>query len=247
MKNSFLFGVHSVGEWLEAGPDRIEAILVAPRQAPRVERLLRLAEELKIPIEQIANGKLRALAGPRNPQGIAARVKPFPFADLDDVVASCERPAVLLALDGVTDPGNVGAIIRSAAFFGVAGVLLPSDRSASMTPVVERSAAGALSRVPVCQVNNLVTALRQLQERDFWVLASILGPNPTPSELELSGSIVAVVGSEGRGIRPSIRKLCDYRTSLPACGQWKGASLNVANFTGILLYEIQKQQVKTIG
>ena len=244
MKQSFLFGVHSVGEWLEAGPERIEAVLVTGRPAPRVERLVQLAKEQGIPVEEIAGGKLRALAGPRNPQGVAARVKPFPYADLDDVLATCEQPAMLLALDGVTDPGNLGAIIRSAAFFGVAAVLLPSDRSASMTPVVERSAAGALSRIPVCQVNNLVTALRDLQKRNFWVLASILGPNPTPSELDLSGSIVAVVGSEGRGIRPSIRKLCDYRTSLPASGTWKGASLNVANFTGILLYEIQKQQVK---
>jgi len=247
VKENFLFGIHSVGEWLRAGPERLEVLFVTDRPAPRVERLIALAHEQSIPVETIPMGKLRAMSQPRNPQGVAAKVKPFPYADLDHVVQNANHPSVLLALDGVTDPGNVGAIIRSAAFFGVTAILLPRNSSASMSPVVERSAAGALARVPICQVNNLVTTLRMLKENGYWVLGAILGPNPRPMELDLSDSIVAVVGSEGKGIRPAIRKLCDFRTALPASGTWKGASLNVSNFTGILLYEINKQQVITGG
>ena len=247
MKENYLFGIHSVGEWLRADPGRLEVLLVTDRPAPRVERLIALARENAIPIETVSMGKLRALSQPRNPQGVAARVKPFPYKDLDTVLQSVDKPGVLLALDGVTDPGNVGTIIRSAAFFGVTAILLPRNNSASMSPVVERSAAGALARLPICQVNNLVTTLRMLKEKEYWVLGAILGPNPKPMALDLSGPIVAVVGSEGKGIRPAIRKLCDLRTALPASGVWKGASLNVANFTSILLYEINKQQVITAG
>jgi 23S rRNA (guanosine2251-2'-O)-methyltransferase len=144
---------------------------------------------------------------------------------------------VVLALDGVTDPANLGAIIRSASFFAITAVVLPHDKSASITPVVEKTAAGGLAHVSVCQVNSLVRTLTNLQERGFSVLGTIPGPHPEPSSLDIKGPLVVVVGSEGKGIRPSVRRLCDLKTSLRYREQGT-RSLNVASFTSIILYEL---------
>jgi 23S rRNA (guanosine2251-2'-O)-methyltransferase len=239
MKDDLLIGVHSVGEWLGSAPERLIEILALPRPNERVSKLLRRAVVAQIPVKTVQPRDLKALAGPRNHQGIAALVKAFPYADLDEVLASAGPAPLLLGVDGVTDPGNLGAIIRSAAFFGAAAVLLPQDKSAPMTPVTERSAAGAAARMPLCRLNNMRREVERLQQKGFRVVASVVGPHPEPASLPLDGPIILLVGSEGKGLRAILRKVADYKTSLPTHGP---ESLNVSAFTSTLLYEAWRQR-----
>ena len=244
MTRDLLIGPHAVGEWLASSPERLEALLVAASPNDRIQALARQAAAANIPVEIVSTRHLQSLAEPKNPQGVAARVKPYAFADLDAVLAAAGGVPLVLAVDGVTDPGNLGALIRSAAFFGATAVLLPRDRSASITPVVERAAAGAVARIPICQVNSFVNALAGLREVGYSIVGGIVGPHPSPSGVDLRSPLVAVVGSEGSGIRPSVRRLCDLKVSLPSpAGAQRGpASLNVSAFTSILLYEIARQR-----
>ncbi len=236
---NMLFGIHSVGEWLRADPSRFESLLVAPGGNDRVQKLVNRARDCGIPVETLPKQRLQGMAGPRNAQGVGARVKPFPYADLDLVLEAVEVEPLLLIVDGVTDPGNLGAIIRSAAFFGVHAILLPRDRSAIIGPVVERSAAGAAATVPICQINSLLGALQMLLQRGFIGVASVVGGHPHPAEQDLTGPVVLMVGSEGKGLRPSLRKAATLKTSLPSVGP---ASLNVSAFAGVLLYEAARQR-----
>lgn len=238
-REPLLFGVHSVGEWLRGDPSRILSLLVTSDANPRVQRLIDRANENGIPVETVASQRLRQMAGPKNAQGVAARVSEFPFADLEAVLAAEAGMPRLLLVDGVTDPGNMGAIIRSAGFFGLTAVLLPRDRSAAISPVVERSAAGATATVPICQINSPLRAVERLQKEGFRVVASVVGPFPHPADLDLTGPLVLMVGSEGKGLRPSLRKVADLKTALQAVGP---ASLNVSAFSAVLLYEAARQQ-----
>lgn len=244
MKKDVIVGIHAISEWLEANPARLETVLQSGQGGERARRVVEQARAAGIAVERIDPKALRRLAEGRNPQGVAATVHPFPFASLDDVVEGAPSNARLLAVDGVTDPGNLGAIIRSAAFFGLNAVLLPRDRSAAITSVVERSAAGGAARIAICQENSLLRSAERLKKRGFRVMGAIVGPHPAPAELDFDGPILAIVGSEGRGIRPSLRRICDMKTSLPSLGP---ASLNVSAFTSILLYEIWRQDTARNG
>jgi 23S rRNA (guanosine2251-2'-O)-methyltransferase len=239
MNKDVLFGVHAVREWLTADPKRILAVMALPNPNDRVRRVLQRAQEAGVPIEEISRDALTRIAGPRNAQGIAARVAPFPFKDLDTVLADAGPSPMILVADGVTDPVNMGGILRNAAFFGVSAVLLPRDRSAALSPVVERTAAGAAARVPICRENSLLRSIESLKERGFRVFASVVGGHPLPKTHDLSGPIVLMVGSEGKGLRPSLRRVADGKTSLPSFGP---GSLNVAAFTSVLLYEACRQR-----
>ncbi len=228
MKGDTLVGIHAVEEWLDAEPPRISALLVGPGANDRVRRLIDRARERGISVRAIARADLERLAGQRNSQGVAAEVRPFPYAQLE----ACSGDTVLI-VDGVTDPQNFGAILRSAAFFKVGAVVVPMDRSAPVSPVVERTAAGAAARVPIVQAPSLVAAVESLKARGYRIVASIVGGHTHLAEADLSGPVALVVGSEGQGIRPSIRRLADQRVALPSDGL---ESLNVASFTSVLLY-----------
>ena len=238
MTDELIFGVHPVHEWLVSTPERLIKILVASEPSARVQECIALANAAGIPVQQSSNGALRKLAGGRNPKGIAAHMHPFRYARLPDILSKTEEP-FFLVVDGVTDPGNLGALIRSASFFGVDAVIVPGDRSAPINPVVERSAAGAVARIAICKANSLVRTLENLKEHGVRIVASVVGPHPAPSDVELRGPVALVVGSEGRGVRPSVRRLATDKTALPSS---KTNSLNVSAFTAVLLYEATKQR-----
>ena len=238
MPLDMLFGIHSVEEWLDADPKRISTVLVGPTTNPRVSALAERARIMGVTVRPIARPDLERLAGPRNCQGIAAEVHEFPFADLEACVAQTSEPLVLI-VDGVTDPQNLGAILRSAAFFQATAVVLPMDRSASITPVVERTAAGGAARVPICQAGSLVRTVERLQKGGLRVAAAVVGGSVELPTADLRGPLALVVGSEGQGIRPSVRKAADVRVSLKGTGL---ESLNVAGFTTVFLYEAIRQR-----
>jgi 23S rRNA (guanosine2251-2'-O)-methyltransferase len=238
MNAEFIFGVHPVHEWLESSPDRFIEVLVGAESSVRVLDCVKLAKAAGIPVKRVSNTELRRLSGGRNPKGVAAFVHPFRYGDLEDVLSAVDSP-LLLVVDGVTDPGNLGALIRSASFFGVDAVIVPGDRSAPINPVVERSAAGAVARMPICRANSLVRTLEELKSRDVRIVASVVGTHPAPADVNLSGAVALVVGSEGRGVRPSVRRLATEKTTLPAS---RTNSLNVSAFTAVLLYEATQQR-----
>jgi 23S rRNA (guanosine2251-2'-O)-methyltransferase len=184
----------------------------------------------------VAERVLTELAGTRDHQGVVARVEPFRYADAFELAAG---EPLLVALDQVTDPRNLGAVIRSADGAGASGVILPAHNSARVTPVVARSSAGAVEHLPVAVVPNLSRYLNEIKGPKLWVWAADAGGTPM-GEADLAGGLALVFGAEGKGIRPLVRKSCDGAVSIPLAGQVE--SLNVSVAAAVLLYEARRQR-----
>ena len=180
---------------------------------------------------------LTELAGTRDHQGVVARVEPFKYADAWELAAAPEP--LLVALDQVTDPRNLGAVIRSAEGAGATGVILPAHNSARVTPAVARSSAGAVEHLPVAVVPNLARFVKEVKGRDLWVYAADSTGTPM-AKMDLAGGVMLVFGAEGKGIRPLVRKMCDAAVSIPLAGQVE--SLNVSVAAAVLLYEARRQR-----
>jgi 23S rRNA (guanosine2251-2'-O)-methyltransferase len=179
---------------------------------------------------------LTELAGTRDHQGVVARVEPFRYVDAYELAAG---EPLLVALDQVTDPRNLGAVIRSAEGAGATGVILPAHNSARVTPAVARSSAGAVEHLPVAVVPNLARYLNEVKGSRLWVYAADAGGQPM-ADTDLSGGLFLVFGAEGKGIRPLVRRACDASVSIPLSGRVE--SLNVSVAAAVLLYEAQRQR-----
>jgi len=180
---------------------------------------------------------LNELAGTRDHQGVVARVAPFRYADAYELAAG--NDPLLVVLDQVTDPRNLGAVIRSAEGAGATGVILPAHNSARVTPVVARSSAGAVEHLPVAVVPNLARYLNEVKGPRLWVYAADAAGTPM-AEADLSGGLSLVFGAEGKGLRPLVRRACDATVSIPLAGRVE--SLNVSVAAAVLLYEAQRQR-----
>jgi 23S rRNA (guanosine2251-2'-O)-methyltransferase len=179
---------------------------------------------------------LTELAGTRDHQGVVARVEPFRYADAFELA---KGEPLLVALDQVTDPRNLGAVIRSAEGAGANGVILPAHNSARVTPVVARSSAGAVEHLPVAVVPNLARWLNEVKGPQLWVYAADAAGMPM-ADTDLAGGLTLVFGAEGKGIRPLVRRACDAAVSVPLSGQVE--SLNVSVAAAVLLYEARRQR-----
>jgi len=179
---------------------------------------------------------LTELAGTRDHQGVVARVEPFRYADAYELAAG---EPLLVALDQVTDPRNLGAVIRSAEGAGATGVILPAHNSARVTPAVARSSAGAVEHLPVAVVANLARYLNEVKGPRLWVWGAAADGSPM-AEADLSGGLTLVFGAEGKGLRPLVRKACDGMVAIPLAGQVE--SLNVSVAAAVLLYEAKRQR-----
>jgi 23S rRNA (guanosine2251-2'-O)-methyltransferase len=182
--------------------------------------------------------ELSEAAGTRDHQGVLAWCEPYRYGDAWELAAEA-RP-LLACLDQVTDPRNLGAVIRSAEGVGATGVVLPAHGSATVTPAVARSSAGAVEHLPVAVVPNLARYLGEVKSGDLWVYAAAGDGEQTMWEVDLSGGIAFVFGAEGKGIRPLVRRTCDAAVSIPLAG--KVESLNVSVATAVLLYEARRQR-----
>jgi 23S rRNA (guanosine2251-2'-O)-methyltransferase len=198
------------------------------------ERAARDAWERKPKV--VAERVLTDLVGTRDHQGVVARVEPFRYADAFELAAS---EPLLVCLDQVTDPRNLGAVCRSADGAGASGVILPAHNSARVTPAVCRSSAGAVEHLPVAVVPNLSRYLNEIKGPKLWVWAADAGGTPM-GEADLAGGLALVFGAEGKGIRPLVRKACDGAVSIPLAGQVE--SLNVSVAAAVLLYEARRQR-----
>ena len=220
------------------------ALHVWPRLDPddRIGEAVGLAAEAGIPVVEAGRAELDRLTGGASHQGLALRIRPYRYAHPNDLVVQAGEagePALIVALDGVTDPRNLGAVARSAAAFGGHGVLIPVRRSAGVTAGAWKSSAGALARIPVAQASNLAAALASYQEAGLFTVGLAAEGDTDISGLDLAdGPVVLVVGSEGRGLSRLTAQRCDVLARIPMLGA--AESLNAGVAAGIALYEVAR-------
>jgi len=238
-----LYGLHAVRALLERHPQRVRAVYLAEqRDDLRTQDIERLARAAGRPVHRIEARALRQRLGPAAHQGVLAEIDPLPPWNEDALLtALAMAPAPLvLALDGVQDPHNLGACLRTADACGVLTVLVPRDRAAHLTPVARKVAAGAAETIPVTVVTNLARTLQLLKQAGLWVIGADAAAPMRADEADLTGPRVLVLGAEGEGLRHLTRQHCDYRVRLPQLGAVE--SLNVSVAAGMLLYEAVRQR-----
>ncbi len=240
----YVCGAHSVLAALERGPERVKRLFVAGgRRGRRAAEAVLLAESRSIPVEELDIKQLTKKAATAQHQNLLAEVSPTPLLGLSDLIEaqSAAAPPILL-LDGVQDPRNFGAILRSAAALGAGGVVWPKDNAVGLTPVVAKAAAGALEVVPLARVTNLARAVSTLKEAGYWLLAADARGEKTLGVDELPWPCGLVIGAEGRGVRPLVLKNCDARVRIPI-EEGVVSSLNASVAAAILLHGVCSNRV----
>jgi len=236
-EQNLVWGLHPVREALSRAPERVlELWVLAGRGDERMEAVLLLAREQGIACQAVRRDTLDGMAQGGAHQGVVARLAAAAALDENDLEALLDRlegPPLLLVLDGVQDPHNVGACLRTADAAGVNAVIIPRDRAAGLTPAARKAAAGAAETVPLIRVVNLARCLRSLKDRGIWLIGAEAGAPPA-FEADLAGPLALVLGGEGSGLRRLTRETCDLLVSLPMKGSV--ASLNVSVAAGALLY-----------
>ncbi|AJY71658.1 23S rRNA (guanosine(2251)-2'-O)-methyltransferase RlmB [Geobacter sulfurreducens] len=243
MKEEILYGINSVMEALRGSRRAFELFVSRETHDRRTEKLLAFAAEKGIPVRTRDKRDLARLCGTDHHQGVALRVEGFAYAALEDIIASWQssgEPGLILVLDGIQDPHNLGALIRSAACAGAHGVIIPRDRAAGVTASVEKISAGATETIPVAQVTNVVQALETLKEEGFWAFGTADSAASSLYSHDLTGNVVIVIGGEGEGVRPLVRKKCDFLVAIPLKGGV--SSLNASVAGGVVLFEVVRQR-----
>jgi 23S rRNA (guanosine2251-2'-O)-methyltransferase len=237
MNRELVYGRRPVHEVIRAGKRQILELLATER-AVASEPWLRDVQGLRLQLKP--ESALTAEAGTRDHQGVVAHCEPYRYADAWELAAA-ERP-LLACLDQVTDPHNLGAVIRSAEGAGATGVVVPEHNAARVTPVVARASAGAVEHLPVAVVVNLGRYIAETKRGDLWAWAAAEDAETSLWDADLAGGTFLVFGSEGKGIRPGVRRACDEAFSIPLEG--KVASLNVSVAAGIALFEAARQRAR---
>lgn len=244
MSNEFIYGIHAVKAVLEREPERfIEAYVLKGRQDDRLMPILNDLQVCGVSIQQMTRKTLDDKARGANHQGIIARVKPAKQLnenDIDDILAQHESP-LLLVLDGVTDPHNLGACLRNTDAAGAAAIIVPKDRSAPMNATVSKVACGAAEVVPLIRVTNLARTMRTLQEKGIWFVGTAGEATHDIYQAKLTGPLAIVMGAEGDGMRRLTRETCDDLIKIPMAGSV--SSLNVSVASGICLFEAVRQRL----
>jgi 23S rRNA (guanosine2251-2'-O)-methyltransferase len=260
--SNVLAGLHPVREALRAGR-KIEQVQIQQGQNDRrMSEILDLCRSAGVAVHRAPRPALDRLAAGAVHQGVVAITGGFAYADVDDVVERLsihsEGPGLLVVLDGVEDPHNLGAIVRTAYAAGADAVIIPERRAAGITPVAAKAAAGALEHLPVCRVTNIARTLEQLKEKGYWATGLSSAPSRRSSppdsresdapgqevksfrEIDYRGGCIIVLGAEGAGLHRLVREKCDWIASIPMAGAL--GSLNVSVAAGIVLYEAQRQR-----
>ena len=241
-----VFGKNPVAELLKSGAG-VDTVLLSDSLPPAVAGYYAaLAKEAGAAIKRVHPNKLRQICGGDHHQGVAARAAQIGYASIEEILAAArakgEDPLVVLA-DGIEDPHNLGAVLRSALLCGAHGLVIPKRGGAGITPTVMKASAGAAARLPVARVANIGEAVRRLKEAGVFVYCAQMGGAPLEKS-DLTGPVALVLGSEGRGVSPLVQKLCDGAVSLRMAARSTGVdSFNVSVAAGILLYEIARQRL----
>lgn len=239
----YVYGVHAVTQFIQSYPERCIELYVLKSQTSHAE-VLTLARKRDITVQPVDKARLDNMIEGVH-QGLVLRIKPLPLGDEKSLQAwlksSLPDSALVLVLDGIQDPHNLGACLRSAAAFGVDAVIWAKDNQASITPVVRKVAAGAVEVLNLFNVTNLSRAMTLMKDAGIWMVGTLVDARAKPiAKMDLKGSIGIVMGAEGTGLREGTQKACDFTAYIPISGQME--SLNVSVATGICLYEVARQR-----
>jgi len=242
-RSETIYGMHAVRVMLERHAQRVLNVRLAEQRGDaRVREIEELAHRAQRPVQRVDMHSLRQQLGDVAHQGVAAEITPVPPWGEDELLEALQsaQAPLLLALDGVQDPHNLGACLRSADACGALAVIVPRDRAAQLTPAVRKVAAGAAETTPVVSVTNLVRTLKLLKEAGLWIVGADAAAATPARHVDLTGPVVLVVGAEGSGLRHLTRQNCDFLVSLPQRGAVE--SLNVSVAAAMLLYETLRQR-----
>jgi len=237
-------GIHAVREALEAGSTFDRIVIAKGRQDSRIEEIVQLARQRSIPVRFEDRAQLDRLANTRDHQGVVAIAAARAPVTLEDILeranSSKDQRGLIVLLDGVEDPHNLGAIIRTSLAAGAHGIIIPERRAAGLTDTVARASAGALAHLPIAKVTNLARTMEGLKEAGYWLVGLDENGQQNYTEVDYTSPTGIVMGGEGNGLHELTRKRCDFVVSLPTTGPVK--SLNVSVATGVVLFEALRQR-----
>lgn len=241
----YVYGINPVLESLRAHAERVERLFITEGQlgAKAAAEIFSRARDMGVRVERVPRERLASMAEGGVHQGVVAELRGFEYAELSDLLATPPtdgRPPLWVVLDGIQDPHNLGAIIRSAHALGAHGVVITKDRAVPVTGVVAKASAGAVEHCPIARVVNLSRALEEMKEAGVWIAAADPHSSEPLWKARLDGPLAVVVGAEGAGVRPGVLEHCDFRLSIPMLGQV--GSLNASVSAAILLYEAARQR-----
>jgi 23S rRNA (guanosine2251-2'-O)-methyltransferase len=241
-----LYGIHPVEEAIRSGARQLDHVSVArDRRDEKLDRLIELCRSAGIRVTHESKDTLTKLARSEMHQGVLAMVKERKFLAIEDLLeGEKDGPRFFLALDGVEDPHNLGALLRTAEGAGVDGVILPERRSAPITATVAKTSAGASEHVKVARVTNLVRSLEQLKQKNVWVLGLDERGSPDYMDFDFKTDCVLVLGREGAGLHDLVKKTCDHLLRIPMAG--KVSSLNVSVAGAVVMYEAMRQRREAV-
>lgn len=236
-------GRNAVIELLESGRDINKIFVANGEKNGSINKILAMAKEKRVIVTEVNRRKLDEMASSDNHQGVIAIVPPYEYCDIDDILECAknknEDPFILI-LDGIEDPHNLGAIIRTAETAGVHGIIIPKRRACGLNSTVTKVAAGAVEHMNIARVNNINEAIRYLKENDVWVCGTDMDTNKYYYNQDLTGSLAIVIGSEGYGMSKLVKENCDFLVKIPMKG--KITSLNASVSAGIVMYESVRQR-----
>jgi 23S rRNA (guanosine2251-2'-O)-methyltransferase len=250
--SNLIYGVNAVVEALRAGTRQIESITILESARPdRLKSLIELARQKSVPVHRVPRLDLDRTLGEVRHQGVVARIAAARYTGADDLLETLEAkigssdPPLVLGLDAIEDPRNMGSILRTAECAGVHGVFIAERRAVGLTGVVAKVAAGALEYVPVARVTNLVRLIEHLKARNIWVVGAAGEARQSYTDWDWTLPAAIFLGSEGHGLHRLVREHCDTLVRIPVCG--KLDSLNVSVAAGVLLYEARRQRTIAAG
>jgi len=242
---TYIGGMHAVKALLKANASETQLLMIQKgRKDSRMRAIVSMAQKTGISVREVSRHELDELSGMVEHQGVLAEFKGEPIGNeqgLFEHLDSCTGPLLLLVLDGLQDPHNFGACIRSADAAGVDAVVVPADNSVGITPVVRKVASGAVETMPVYQVTNLQRVFKKLKQAGIWIYGAAGDADTALYDIDMSGSIAIVMGSEGSGLRRLTREACDGLFMIPMYGSV--SSLNVSVATGVSLFEVCRQRI----
>ncbi len=242
--DQLIFGIHPVQEALRSGQKLERLYISSGRKNKALAAILKHAKAQGVDVRFEPWKRLTARLGKRAAhQGVVARTAGYPYASFETLAALAHQqsePPLLVLLDCIQDPHNFGAILRSAECAGAHGVIIPKQKSVSVTPTVMKAAAGAAAHLPICRVTNLVAAMTTLQQQGIWLVGTAGAASQTYTELDWTMPVALVIGNEEKGLRRLVAEHCDFMVSIPLSG--KVASLNAAVASGIVLFEARRQR-----
>jgi 23S rRNA (guanosine2251-2'-O)-methyltransferase len=226
------------------GASLVEKVYIAKGSRGRaVDEVRQAARSAKVPVLQVNRRKLEELAGGLRDQGVVGLLSEIPYSSLEEILASAEKrgePAFIALLDGIQDPHNLGAIIRSAEAAGLHGVVVTTRRSAGLSETVFRTSAGAAAHLPVAKVGNLSSTIESLKKKRVWVVGADQGADKACYETDLTGPLAVVVGGEGKGVRRLVKEHCDFTVRIPMAGRVN--SLNASVAAALVFFEAKRQR-----